>query len=137
MEVQVGALDTYGVSQHFRSVLPSFVAKNNICCQLKIWTSKMPFSGQDGPGCAKWPKMGFGARFCVESVKMRIFNLKIVTFVSNTSTLHSTGTQKWVPRAIFDEKCPKSPKIDFFENRSGTPKVTYGVEIWRKLLFGA
>ena len=25
----------YGVSQHFQSVLPSFVAENNICCQLK------------------------------------------------------------------------------------------------------
>ena len=60
------------------------------------------------------PKMGFGAWFCVEPVKMRNFHLKKIWFVSNTSTPHSTGTRKWVPWANFDEKCPKSPKIDFF-----------------------
>ncbi len=38
---------------------------------------------------------------------------------------------------ILTKNAKKRQKIDFFENRSGTAKVTYGVEILRKLLFGA
>ena len=59
-------------------------------------------------------KMGFGSRFCVESVKMPILYLKKIWFVSNTSTPHSRSTWKWVPRANFDEKCPKPPKNRLF-----------------------
>ena len=74
----------------------------------------MAFFGPDGPGSAKWQKMSFGMRFCVEPVKMRVLHHKKIWFVSNTSTPHSTGTRKWVPRANFDEKCPKLPKNRLF-----------------------
>ena len=74
----------------------------------------MQFFVQFDPDSPWGAKMGFEAWFCVEPVKMRNFHLKKIWFVSNTSTPHSTGTRKWVPWANFDEKCPKSPKIDFF-----------------------
>ena len=38
---------------------------------------------------------------------------------------------------ILTKNAQNRRKIDFFENRSGTAKVTYGVEILRKLLFEA
>ena len=38
---------------------------------------------------------------------------------------------------ILTKNAQNRPKVDFFENRSGKVKVTYGVEILRKLLFGA
>ena len=38
---------------------------------------------------------------------------------------------------ILTKNAQNRQKTTFFENRSGTAKVTYGVEIWRKLLFGA
>ena len=49
MEVWVGALGRYGPLRKLWSVLPTFVAKNNICCYLKKETTKRAFLDPSGP----------------------------------------------------------------------------------------
>ncbi len=89
----------------------------------------MPFFDQDGPGCAKWPKMGFGARFCVESVKMQIFNLRKF-FLFQTPLLRILRVpENGSHEQILTKNAQNRQNIGFFENRSGTAKMTYGFQI--------
>ena len=59
MEVWVGALGRYGPLGQHLLVKTTFVAKNNICCYLKIGTSKRTFFDLYGPGCAWWVQIKF------------------------------------------------------------------------------
>ena len=81
--------------------------------------------------------MGLGASFCVEPVKMRNFHLKKIGLFRTPLLRILRVPENGSHEQILTKNAQKRPKIDFFENRSGTAKVTYGVEIWRKLLFGA
>ena len=81
--------------------------------------------------------MGFGARFCVESVKMRVLYLKIFYLFQTPLLRILRVPENGSHEKILTKNAQNRRKIDFFENRSGTAKVTYGVEILRKLLFGA
>ena len=81
--------------------------------------------------------MGFGSRCCVESVKMQIFNLKKFGLFQTPLLRILRVPENGSHEKILTKNAQNRRKIDFFENRSGTAKVTYGVEILRKLLFGA
>ena len=63
------------------------------------------------PNGRKW---GLERDFVWNPLRCKFLTLKIFCFVSNTSTPHSTSTWKWVPRANFDQKCPKTPKNRLF-----------------------
>ena len=81
--------------------------------------------------------MGFGSRFCVESVEMRILYIKKFGLFQTPLLRILRVPENGSHEQILTKNAQNRRKIDFFENRSGTAKVTYGVEIWRKLLFGA
>ncbi len=51
---------------------------------------KSPFFLQLGPLCAWWVHILFGARFCVEPVKISVLPSPFATFVWNTPSLRST-----------------------------------------------
>ncbi len=96
----------------------------------------MAFFGSDGPGSAKWPKMGFGRDFVWNLLRCKFLTLKL--FLFQTTLLRILRVpENGSHEQILTKNAQNRQKIDFFENRSGTAKVTYGVEIWRKLFFGA
>ena len=111
MEVWVGALGRYGPLGQLWSVLPTFVAKNNICCYLKKGTSKRAFLALFGPGWAGRGKIRFGVKICVEPVKMLILHNQIAIFVCDTTSSRFTVLPKSVPEA------KNGLKTAFFENR--------------------
>ena len=94
----------------------------HICPQKQhLWTfekrtPKPLFFATFWPGCAWWVQIRFGARFCVEPVKMRVLSGKFTTFVWNTSSLIFMTSWKWAPQAKLVEKCPKLPKFRLFQN---------------------
>ena len=114
MEVWVGALGRYGPLGQLWSVLPTFVAKNNICCYLKKGTSKRAFFFPSGPCGAGRGQIRFGVKICVEPVKMQIFHLKFAPFVCDTSSSRFTVLPKLVPEAKNDKNHQKWPKNRIF-----------------------
>ena len=74
--------------------------------------------------------MGFGSRFCVESVKMRVLYRLKKFGLFQTPLLHILRVpENGSHEKILTKNAQNRPKVDFFENRSGTAKMTYGVEI--------
>ena len=129
--IHMGLVNTFGACCHHLLLKTTFVANwKKTPKKWHFWT----LLDLGVPGGLKW---GLGRDFVWNSLRCE-FWWENSPHLSETPLLCILRVPKnGSHEQILTKNAKNRQKIDFFENRSGTAKVTYGVEIWRKLLFGA